>query len=90
MPESDALTEEHALQEAALVDVRFNTVESTAGLLFDLRTALGFRMANAGVIIARRVHDLHWETSAVVPSRWVSYMVMGLFYKRVKGSFLFR
>jgi len=87
VPEADALTEEHALQEAALVDVRFSVVESTAGLLFDLRTALGFRMANTGVIIVRRVFDLQWETSTIVPYPWVSYMVMGSFLQTNEGFF---
>ncbi len=53
MPEMDALTEEGALQEAALVDVRFDVVESTLGLLFDLRLALQLRMGNAGILIGR-------------------------------------
>lgn len=85
--EADALTEEHALQEAALVDVRFSVVESTAGLLFDLRTALGFRMANTGVIIVRGVHDLQWETSTVAPFPWICYMVMGSFLRKDEGVF---
>lgn len=59
-PEVDALTEEGALQEAALVDVRFSPLESWVGILFDLRLALQLRMGNTGVLIARGVTTLLW------------------------------
>jgi hypothetical protein len=39
-PEMDPLTEEDALREAQLLDVRFDAVRSTLGLLFELRVAL--------------------------------------------------
>lgn len=59
-PEMDPLTEDDALQEAQLLDVRFDALRSTVGLLFELRTALQLREANTGVLVARRVHELSW------------------------------
>ena len=62
MPESDPLTEPDALQEAVLVDVRFNSVVNSVGLLFDLRNALQFQAPDAmvAVLIARGLRSLSW------------------------------
>lgn len=60
-PEMDPLTEDDALQEAQLLDVRVDTLRSTAALLFELRTALQLREANTGVLIARGVRTLVWS-----------------------------
>ena len=62
MPEMDPLTEDDALQEAQLLDVRFDALRSTAGLLFELRTALQLREANTGVLIVRGVRTLTWSS----------------------------
>ncbi len=59
-PEMDPLTEEDALQEAQLLDVRFDALRSTVGLLFELRLALQLRQANTGVLVARGVRELSW------------------------------
>jgi hypothetical protein len=59
-PEMDPLTEEDALQEAQLLDVRFDALRLTIGLLFELRLALQLREANTGVLIARGVRELSW------------------------------
>jgi hypothetical protein len=56
----DPLTEDDALQEAQLLDVRFDALRSTVGLLFELRTALQLREANTGVLVARQVRELSW------------------------------
>lgn len=61
MPEMDALTEADALQEADLVDVRVDVTRSLVGLLFDLRSALQFRMANTAVLIGHDVHQFEWS-----------------------------
>jgi len=61
-PEMDPLTEDDALQEAQLLDVRFDALRATAGLLFELRTALQLREANTGVLIARGVRTLSWSS----------------------------
>ncbi len=60
-PEMDPLTEDDALQEAQLLDVRFDALRSTLGLLFELRTALQRREANTGVLVARGVRELSWS-----------------------------
>lgn len=60
LPGMDPLTENGSLQEAQLLEVRFDAVRSTAGLLFDLRGALQLREANTGVLILRGVQTLSW------------------------------
>jgi hypothetical protein len=60
-PEMDPLTEDDALQEAQLLDVRFDTLSSTVGLLFELRSALQLREGNTGVLLARGVRELSWS-----------------------------
>jgi hypothetical protein len=61
MPEMDALTEQDALLEAALVDVDVDVVQGAAGLLFDLRGAVSFQEGNTAVLIARGVSRLEWN-----------------------------
>lgn len=61
MPEMDPLTEADALQEAQLLDVRFDALAGVAGLLFELRVALQLREANTGLLIVRGVHELAWS-----------------------------
>ena len=56
----DPLTETDALQEAQLLDVRFDALAGVAGLLFELRVALQLQEANTGVLIARGVRELAW------------------------------
>jgi hypothetical protein len=68
-PEMDPLTEEGALQEAQLLDVRFDALRSTVGLLFELRLALQLREANTGVLVARGVRALSWTAGQRSTSR---------------------
>ncbi|WP_129666521.1 hypothetical protein [Phytoactinopolyspora endophytica] len=63
-PEMDPLTEEDALQEAQLLDVRFDALRSTVGLLFELRLALQLREGNTGVLVAHGVRDLSWTAGS--------------------------
>jgi hypothetical protein len=76
MPEMDALTEPDALQEADLVDIRFDVSRSVVGLLFDLRSALQFRMANTALLVGHDVQrfTLSGETSPG-RSRMAHYVV---------------
>jgi hypothetical protein len=60
-PEMDPLTEPNALQEAQLLDVRFDALTLTVGLLFELRMALQLREANTGVLSVRGVRRLSWS-----------------------------
>lgn len=61
-PESDALREEDALLEAALVDVRIDAINSTAWLLFDLKGAINLEIGNTAVVAVHGVTDLQWES----------------------------
>jgi hypothetical protein len=60
MPEMDPLTEDDALQEAQLLDVRFDALTCVVGIIFELRQALQLREANTGVLVARGVRELRW------------------------------
>ncbi len=77
MPESDALVEIDALQEADLVDVRFDVSGSSLAMLFDLRSALQFRLANTAVLVIREVEELHWASSEPKGPRRVAHYVIG-------------
>jgi hypothetical protein len=61
LPEMDPLTEEGALQEAQLLDIRFDALRLRVGMLFELRTALQLREVNTGVLVAHGVRALSWE-----------------------------
>ncbi len=76
-PEMDPLTEDGALQEAQLLDVRFDALRSTVGLLFELRMALQLREANTGVLVARGVRELSWSTGGRSPAPRFAWVVAG-------------
>lgn len=61
LPEMDPLTEEDALQETQVLDVRFDALAGVAGILFELRQALQLREANTGVLVAQGVRELAWS-----------------------------
>ncbi|MGL5850618.1 MAG: hypothetical protein ACRCZD_07505, partial [Phycicoccus sp.] len=65
LPEMDPLTEEDALQEVQLVDVRFDALAGVLGVIFELRQAQQLREANTGVLVARGVRAVAWNA----PSR---------------------
>ena len=64
-PEMDPLREVDALQEAQLLDARVWPLTSTAGLLFELRTALQFDEGNAALLVVRGLRDFQWKASSV-------------------------
>lgn len=76
-PEMDPLTEDDALQEAQLLDVRFDALRSTVGLLFELRLALQLRLANTGVLVAWGVRELSWSTGGQAPVSRFAWVVAG-------------
>jgi len=86
MPEADALTEQGALQEAALVDVRFDAMMASVGLLFDLRGAIQLRDAPVAILIARGVSSLEWVGDHRRPGR-VWYAVTGSVPDSRRGRF---
>jgi hypothetical protein len=57
-PETDALTEVDGLQEADLLDVRYSLDDAKLAMLFDIRIALGFRLANTAVLIMGEVSTI--------------------------------
>jgi hypothetical protein len=72
-PEADPFTEEDALQEAALVDVRINALSDAVGLLFDLGGALQLRMGSTGILIAQGIDQLRWvQTHGLRGPIWYS------------------
>lgn len=76
-PEMDPLTEDDALQEAQLFDVRFDALRSTVGLLFELRLALQLRETNTGVLVARGVREPSWSTGGQSPPPRFAWVVAG-------------
>jgi hypothetical protein len=75
-PETDALVDLDALQEADLVNVRFDADDSSVVMLLDLRTALQFRLANTAVLVLRGVEELHWARGEHGgPGRWAHYVM---------------
>ena len=61
LPEMDPLTEDDALQEAQVLDVRFDALTGVAAILFELRQALQIQEASTGVLVARGVRELMWS-----------------------------
>lgn len=72
-PEADALRDDGALEDAALFDLRFDTVRSELWLLFDCRGALRVRAGNTAVLVLKAVQRVRWEDkSAIFPHMWRS------------------
>ena len=69
-PEMDALTEAGALDEAALLDVRINTVDSSAWLLFDCKGALQVRAGNTAIVVLKLIRTLEWTCSEPSSRGW--------------------
>lgn len=55
------LTQADMLQEAQVLDIRFDALTGVAGLLFELRQALQLEGASTGVLVARGVRVLTWS-----------------------------
>ncbi len=64
MPDMDPLVEAGALQDAHVVDVRFDALAGVLGVIFELRQALQLRAANTGVLVARGVREWAWSAPA--------------------------
>lgn len=59
--EADPWSEEGALLEAQVLDLRFDALTGVLGVLFELRQALQLQRTNTGVLIARGVRGLSWS-----------------------------
>ncbi|MFI6344143.1 hypothetical protein [Streptomyces sp. NPDC050560] len=59
------LREVDALQESQLLDSRVCQLNSTAALLFELRTSLQFDAGNAALLVVRRLGYFGWRSSTL-------------------------
>ncbi|MFT3944834.1 MAG: hypothetical protein QM705_13560 [Ancrocorticia sp.] len=59
--DANPFKEEAALQEAQLLDFRFDALAGVAGLLFELRQSLQPWESNTGVLVADRVSAFAWS-----------------------------
>ncbi|NLU66677.1 hypothetical protein [Streptomyces sp. HNM0574] len=67
----DPRTVEDVLQEVQLVDTRVHSFSGTAGLLFDLRTALQFDDGEAGLLVVHGLRELHiWSAEPEESRVW--------------------
>ncbi len=64
MLEMNPMIEDDALQEAQILDVRFDALAGVMGVIFELRQALQLRDANTGVLVTRGVRELTWSGPA--------------------------
>lgn len=69
-PEADALTEDGALVEAALLDIRYAPVSGVLWLLFDCRGALQIEAGNTAILVLTSVRAFRWEGAAAGPRAW--------------------
>src|ERR1700712_4800213 len=76
VPEADALVHADALQEADLRDVNLNLATSSVSMLFDLRAALQFRMANVAVIKLVGVRSVSMVDCDPPGDDWYTHYVM--------------
>lgn len=88
-PGMNPLVEAHALQEAQLLDVRFDALRGTAALLFELRTALQLDEGNTGVLLAWEADEISWS-SASRDSRLRAWWVGGSVPETRGGEFTLR
>ncbi|MCU1471784.1 MAG: hypothetical protein JWQ39_2933 [Glaciihabitans sp.] len=88
-PAANPLTDRNALQEAQLLDVRFDALRSTIALIFELRVSLQFDEGNTGVLIARAVRDIDWKVSKS-PSTRTAWNVVSSSVTQRGDAFEFR
>jgi hypothetical protein len=84
--DSDPLRAEDALQEAQLVNLSFDAIESRVALLFDLRTALQLRLGNAGILVLRGVRHVVWSQENR-PTRRTAWNAIGSSPSVENGAF---
>jgi len=56
------LRDGEALLESQITQIRFSTLESVAGILFEFRTSLQLIEANTGVLVARGIREFTWSS----------------------------
>jgi len=68
-PDMDPLAEAHALDEAFLLDIRFDAIRSTAWCIFDIRGALELQAGNTALLVATGVNYLRWDARTPIGKR---------------------
>ncbi len=61
LPEANPFREDGALQEAQLLDIRFDALAGVVAILFELRQSLQFWESDTAVLVARYVSKLVWS-----------------------------
>lgn len=69
-PEFDALRDEGALEDAALIGLKLDLVRSNAYLLFDCRVALNIREGDTAVLVLRSLRNLAWSGPSAEDRVW--------------------
>ncbi|WP_187978207.1 hypothetical protein [Mycetocola sp. JXN-3] len=69
-PEADALRETHALQDAAILDLKFDATLLTLWVLFDCRGTLFMRDGNVAILVAQNVSTFEWFSPPRESRRW--------------------
>ena len=88
-PEADGLTEQNALAEADLLDVRLRSVAGAVDLLFDVRGALQFRIADTAVLSVGGLQLFEWHRDSSFAGRREAHRVMVSEPRVVGNSFEF-
>lgn len=67
--ESDPFTEEDALDEAQVLDVRVDAVNGLVGVLLELRLAMGFTDGDTALLVLRDVESFSWRAEPAAGRR---------------------
>lgn len=59
--QSDPFTDEEALEESQVLDVRFDAVHGRLGVLLELRLAAGFSEGDTALLVLRDVESFSWR-----------------------------
>ena len=71
-PDGDALREQDALVDAALLEVKFDATLMSLWLLFDCRGTLHMDDGNTAVVMVHQVTDFRWSGTPFGQRRWRS------------------
>lgn len=67
--ESDPFTDEEALEESQVLDVRFDAVHGRLGVLLELRVAMGFTEGDTALLVLHDVESFSWRADSAGPRR---------------------
>lgn len=86
LPDVNPLTEQDALLEVQLLDLRICAVASTVAVLLELRTSLHLRGVNTGLLVVRGVRELSWLAERRTTAR-TAWNIVSSVPERTAGSF---